>query len=265
MNQGFSIREIDKSEVDKLTGRTLCDVSANIVADHILRNRSCTSGITFARKAKTSSKNAARIEAIKWFNHENFPDPMRIVTMPGVNWIFERELWRDRNFKCTYFESCEIDEAIYRAALFQIPRKFEDWSIRGHEAPSWATAVYSTPNIRFYKAPIEKMLCSDRCRPNAAWLDFSGPIYTERLAAIREMWDRMTRLRLCLTATKCRYRDEQAKSEIEDVGSYVGWICDSLPGAVIREIFEYSDGVPMVQILVDKGFGEMEPRIIGGA
>jgi len=249
---GVIVETIDKSDIDKLSDRRLCDVGVNIISDRLIRNKTSRSGIAFARKCNTQEKTMAREKIIRWFGLNEIPFPLNMVTLPGLEWIFERELFAKRG-STLMVHACESDEAIYRGALFQIPLRGIHETIRHYESPSWATATYSTPRIRFYRARVEDLLQSNRLSANAAWLDFSGPLYDKRMQAVKTFWDRLSRTRFAITATMCRYRDDVTQEQVADAGGYVEWICDYLPGAKVREIYQYNDGIAMIQVVLDKG------------
>jgi hypothetical protein len=252
MNDGYSVSELDKTRIDTLSGRTLADVSTNLIADKLMRRAAYGSGVMFARKEATDQKDAARLAVLKWFSKEEFPGHLAIITMPGLMWEFERKLIRERYYKTSklIIIACESDEAIYRAALYQMPANSR--GIRMSHCPEFATATFSSDCVqKFYRCRIEKFLLAKENPVDGAWLDFSGPLYISRMKAVMDCWERLIRSRLVITCTTSRY-DACTAHAVKAAGGYIEWILSCLPGAVVREITHYADGAGMVQIVLDK-------------
>jgi hypothetical protein len=218
-------------------------------------------GVLFARNIDGAEKTAARERVLDLFTPKRWPDRLHMLTMPGVQWRFERKLlgareegWlRKPSPKSTYFTACENDRAVYFASVAQMPGLHTPNStlkqIRQFE---FAERGVKTRYASFFFANIDDMMGLDCWNDgwDAVWLDYTGPLTVERLALIRRFYDRYVRHILIVTALKSRFNETTARA-IERAGDHSQWLRAHLDGEVLHDI-EYFDTSSMAQFAIKK-------------
>jgi hypothetical protein len=229
-------------------------------------------GVRFARKGKFEQKDAAREMILNLFSLENYPGEIRIMTMPGVDWKFERLLlarrepgWTrgKRSYK-TYFTSAESNREIYFSSATQMPGI-------GLESGSNSSLFVSSNSSRSFNRPppfaeyaIKSRYCSfffcnindtieyaiaHKWKLHGAWLDYTGPLTIKHLTTIAKFYRECITGTLAVTALKARW-DRVTGVEINQFG-YEHWLHRYLPGEKLHFI-EYFDTSPMLQFAVKK-------------
>lgn len=174
----------------------------------------------YARKKNNDAKSAARNRLVSLFSPRNFPKGLSILTMPGYGWYFERALLGSRESgrrmrgsqrpRRTYICSIEHDEAIFRAALANMPgiRSGSHTAIKLPPAP-YSTATYRSYAIqRFHRCQFRDLasyyIVNTQHSFDAAWLDFCGPLSFDMLILIQQFWQVSVRKILAITYMKSR-------------------------------------------------------------
>jgi|ERR1043165_1314612 hypothetical protein len=247
-----------------------------------------TPGMLYARKMNYTEKEKARIAVLRLFSSRAWPKGLSIVTMPGITWGFERMLllMRERRryalgdqgkgTKRTYIEAIERDESIYRASLNWIPGGADSLA----QLPATNNkplAVRTRAVTRYHRISFEDFVDACWHQPHdAAWLDFNGPITSQRLEKISRFWRDKIRWRMVLTWMNARY-DAEATRQIGEVkernlsngpSSLCGldserltgmeglyWVEEALrhiSSARVLHRISYRDTSPMLQIAVEK-------------
>lgn len=225
------------------------DLPTDIITERLQGRIKKSSGINFARKKTFEEKEIARAKIMNFFSPENYNGKIRLMTMPGNSWEFEKQLIEKWKGQDIYIEAIEREESIFRKLLYEMPRGRS--GIRSHICPDQATAIYSSYLVRLVRANIEDILCINRIRVCSIWLDFSGPITTNSANSINACWLRGHVKHLAITASRCRYTSEVCKMVIQH-GSYFKWVLSLLPGCTVIDYFEYNDGTPMMQFMVER-------------
>jgi hypothetical protein len=218
-------------------------------------------GILFARNADGEAKITARQKVIDLFQPQQWPGPLHMLTMPGVQWRFERKLlavrqvgWmRQSSPKGTYFTSCESDRAIYYASVTQMPGLHTpDSKLSPIKPYVFAEMGVKTRFASFFFANIDDMIAHGGWADgwDAVWLDYTGPLTTERLTAIKRFYHQYVRSTLIVTALKARWNEATMRA-IERAGGHSHWMRNCLDGEVLHDL-EYFDSSPMAQFAVRK-------------
>lgn len=226
-------------------------------------------GVLFARNVDGEAKSAARDLVLNLFAPDRWPDHLHMLTMPGLQWRFERKLLGMREVgwmaqqkphpKRTFFTAAENDRAIYYSAVTQMPGLHTP--LRAISKFPFAERAVKTHYASFFFANIDDMLAYDwqghKGRPHnnrnqwdAVWLDYTGPMTVERLALVAEFYRRYVRSILVVTVLKARWND-QTVAAIKRAGGHAEWLREHLPGEVLHDV-EYHDTSPMAQIAVRK-------------
>lgn len=217
-------------------------------------------GMLFARNPDREHKDAARQQILDIFTLDAFPQPLSILTMPGLDWRFERKLlgkregdWMRRAMPhVTRITAVENDRFIYYSATHKMPGLHTKNPLtRIVAAPGFAERTISTKFIdQFHFANIDDLMAATDETWDAAWLDYTGPLTTDRLRLIAAFYERSVRSVLIVTALKARYNRDTARA-VERAGGHSEWLRVSLPGEVLHDI-EYFDTSPMAQFAVRK-------------
>lgn len=227
------------------TSRLLCDGYA---AD-------C--GVHFARRESDTAKAKARGRVLHYI--QRFHEKRRrlnILTMPGVDWTFEKALIGAREHgggkrypRYTFITAVESSHAVWTAALVTMPLGFGAL-ITDLPTPTGVTAAVRSKVIsRFYCCDVEDYINSDTMYPlDAAWLDFCGPITERRLQAINVLWERRGVKTLVVTSLKARWPRETAQAVKRD--GLLSTIVAATPKASVIAEHEYRDGSPMHQVVL---------------
>lgn len=228
-------------------------------------------GILFARKPDGEEKIKARQLVLDLFSAAKWDRPLNMLTLPGLQWRFERLLlgarepgWMKRpNPNRTHFTGVENDRAIYYSACTQMigvetPNRLIKPVKR--ERFQFAECAYKTRFASFFFANVDDFLRNDWKPPayrdqakagwDAAWLDYTGPLSIDRLKAIAEFFQKHVREVLIVTALKARW-NKLTSEAILKAGGHSAWLAKHLPGEVLHDI-EYFDTSPMVQFAVRK-------------
>lgn len=225
-----------------------------------------SSGVSFARKLHASKrdmpgKDSARGKLITLYDSEKWPMPLTILTMPGLKWIFERQLLQKRGKlgsqsrrlgheypkAKTYIVAVENDDMIYRGALNYIPRD-KDSSLQLLSARSVKTNYI----YRYMSANVEDYIVDDSIPFfDVGWIDFTGFITEKRLEAIKYFWKKKCGFHLTITSLAARW-NPTIMDKILAAGSLGDMLSEELDAISFKEI-EYSDGrTPMHQITLEK-------------
>lgn len=229
------------------------------LAAHV-RSKRARQSISYSVKAPGIEKQLARQRIYELFSPDAWPEPLLMVTMPSVEWSFEKQLIyarrsieSDDGRRPTFFISFENNRALYFAGCTQMP------GVAGVKRPHLKTnrkfdfcemGVQSKLSTFFF-ANIEdymeyQTLCPHDCYPvDAAWLDFTGPMTTKRLALIGEYYRLCVRGVLIVTMLKAREND---KEFVNDRKSH---LVREMPGDVLH-CLEYFDTSPMLQFAVKR-------------
>jgi hypothetical protein len=227
-----------------------------------MRQRSikASGGIEFARTTERDQKDAARQQIIDMFSLSVWPGRLRMLTMPGLDWRFERKLLgrREGNWmhkrapERTYFTCVENDRALYYASVAKIPGV----DTRGAkltilQPPKFAEYGLKTKFIGgYFFANMDDLMRSTGWTFDAAWLDYTGPMSVERLKLIESFYQRSVYNILIVTVLRARWT-QAAVEAIERAGGHSEWLHAHLPGEVLHNL-EYNDTVPMTQFAVRK-------------
>lgn len=218
-------------------------------------------GVLFARNADGEQKTAARELVLELFSPQRWPGRLHMMTMPGVQWRFERKLlgarqvgWmRHRSPNGTHFTACENDRAIYYASVAQMPGLHTPKSTLQRIKPyAFAEMGVKTRYAGFFFANIDDCLAYQGWDGDwdAAWLDYTGPLTVERLALIQQFYRRHVRHVLIVTALKARF-NEKTTAAVAKAGGHSQWLRSHLDGEILHDI-EYFDTSPMAQLAVRK-------------
>lgn len=222
-------------------------------------------GIAWARLmagANRPEKDAAREAVLSLFGVERFP-LLSILTFPASEWRFENALLALRGERehrgpaRTRIVSLERDEAIYRAACHNIPKASDTRNadrvrvshVRTPPVPPFATACVQTAKIsNFFRCEFEEYAgCGGRL--DAAWLDFNGQLTPRRLDAIERFWNNGLRTLIVVTLLEL-HQSDWMRERLKANGGTGGLLAARLPGSAIENVTRYSDGAPMVQIVL---------------
>jgi hypothetical protein len=221
-------------------------------------------GILFARNGDGEAKMEARQYVIDLFLPQHWPHRLHMLTMPSLQWRFERKLlgvrevgWlRAEKPRRTYFTSCENDRAIYYSAVTQMPGLHTAKSALQKIKPyAFAEMGVKTRYASFFFADIDALMGQDCWEDgwDAVWLDYTGPLSIERMELIHTFYRKYVRQILIITALKARWNLATSRA-IDRAGSHADWVCQFLDGNVLHDL-EYQDTAsPMAQIAIRKGW-----------
>ncbi len=217
-------------------------------------------GVLFARGRDREGKDAARQQVLDLFVPAAWECHLSMLTMPGLEWRFERLLlghrepgWTSRKPwpMRTKITAIENDRAIYYSAAATMPgMETRDALAQVRLAPPFAEHAVKTKYIkRFYFGNVDDLMAQPtdwRC--DAAWLDYTGPMSVERLNLIARFYQASVRRILIVTALKARW-NKATSAAITKAGGHSEWLRAHLPGEVLHDL-EYNDTSPMAQIAV---------------
>lgn len=217
-------------------------------------------GILFARNPNGDQKAEARAKAVELFHPDNWPGNLRILTMPGLHWHFERQLlglredgWYRKMRKGparTHFTCVENDRAIYLASVTRLPGITSDNPLKQTALP-FAEMGIKTKFAAFYFANVDDFLGIDFGKGwGAAWLDYTGPLSIDRMRKIKRFYEKYIQGILVITALKARWNKETSRA-IEKAGGHSQWVRRNLEGDILHDL-EYFDTSPMAQIAFRK-------------
>ena len=215
-------------------------------------------GMLFARNPDREEKDAARRQILDLFTQEKWPKHLSILTMPGLDWRFERKLlgkregdWmRYAGTQRTTITGAENDRFIYYSAATTMPGLNTKRALTKILPPEkYAERTISTKFIsRFHFANIDDLMVETTQAWDAVWLDYTGPLTKERLKLIESFFHRSVRSTLIVTALKARWNRETSDA-ITRAGGHSEWLRKHLPGDVLHDL-EYFDTSPMAQFAV---------------
>ena len=225
-----------------------------------------TGGMLFARGKNREQKDIARERILELFTLEAWPDHLGMLTMPGVDWRFERKLlgmrepgWMNkREYPSKTGITCiENDRSIYHGAIAEMPglQTFKALT-KVKTPPPFAERALKTKFIkRFYFANVDELMNETvtenwRAQFDAVWLDYTGPMSVDRLRIIERFYAQSIRRVLIITVLKARWNKDSSRA-IERAGGHSEWLRKHIPGEILHEI-EYSDTTPMMQIAIRK-------------
>lgn len=238
----------------------LCNIE-ELAATQITRP---SGGMLFARNPDRAEKDAARKLILNLFRTDLWGHDLRILTMPGLDWRFERKLlgkregnWMGRKAKLdaprrTQITSIENDRFIYYSACHQMPGLHTHRALtKILPAPSFGERTVSTGFIKaFHFANVDDLMRETDETWDAVWLDYIGPLTTDRLALIAAFYQRAVSSTIVVTALKARW-NRATSDAITRAGGHSKWLRSHLTGHVLHDI-EYFDTSPMAQIAVCK-------------
>lgn len=217
-------------------------------------------GMMFARNPDREQKDEARQRILQLFTFDAWPGSLRILSMPGLDWRFERKLLgkREGNWmrhagpQRTTITAVENDRYIYYSAATTMPGLHTKRALtRILPAPTFAERTLRTKFIQhFHFANIDDLMRESTERWDAVWLDYTGPLTRERLKLIAQFYQNAVNSTLVVTALKARWNRETSDA-IARCGGHSEWLIKHLPGDVVHDI-EYFDTSPMAQFAVRK-------------
>jgi len=220
-------------------------------------------GMLFARNPDREAKDAARQKILDLFTRSAWPGFLRILTMPGLDWRFERKLlgkregdWmRKAGPSRTGITAIENDRFIYYSAVTTMPGLNTRRALTRFLVPeSFAERTTRTKFInKFHFANVDDLMRETTEGWDAVWLDYTGPLTVERLRIISRFYDCAVRRTLIVTALKARYNKDTSIA-IDRAGGHSEWLKKSLSGRVLHDI-EYFDTSPMAQFAITKDAG----------
>lgn len=234
-----------------------CDIE-ELAAMQITRP---SGGMMFARNPNRAEKDAARKLILDLFAFDAWPSSLSILTMPGLDWRFERKLlgkregdWMSKAGPSrTRITACENDRYIYYSATHKMPGLHTKRALtRSVPAPSFAERTMRTKFIgAFHFANVDDLMEETTETWDAVWLDYTGPLTTPRLKLLANFYHTSVRSTLIVTALKARWNRETSDA-IERAGGHSAWLTRHLPGDVLHDV-EYFDTSPMAQFAVRHG------------
>lgn len=259
-----------------LTPLPKCSAEELAIHTYGVRNEG---GIAFLRNnAERLNKDIARGMVLDLFHPTFWPGPLSILTMPSVEWKFERKLlgkregdWMRKDLpERTKFTCVENHRSIYHGAVYTMPGvASEHDKKRGHSntykrtqtKPSLLTQTEAVPFAErgmrnawvdaFYFCNVDDLIKDPNQKFDAAWLDYTGPLSQQRMTFIRKFYKESIGNTLIITSLRARWNKETSGT-IERAGGLTKWITHSMAGEVLHD-FEYQDGhSPMHQIALRK-------------
>lgn len=226
------------------------------LADRIMLSRHVPPGLRYARRVERTEKAVARNRVLSLFSPKLWPGNLNILTMPALDWTFERALLagRERSYpkkiRRTYLTSVESSPAIWTAALRNIPGGDTSLTL-ALPRPAFAREVARTHIVgRFFQCTVEDLAVQQTDREyDAAWIDLTGPLTDRRLAALVALWDR-TNCYLIVTSLRARWAG-QFRADLATHGGDLGeLLMERLPGSFAVSQYTYADRSPMHQIVL---------------
>lgn len=233
----------------------LCNIE-ELAAQQITRP---SGGMLFARNPDREEKDDARKQILGLFTQAAWPKSLSILTMPGLDWRFERKLFGQREgnwlhrLACpqrTTITSIENDRYIYYSAATQMPGLHTRRPLtKILPAERFAERTISTRFIsRFHFANVDDLMRETSQSWDAVWLDYTGPLTTERLNLIEQFYHTSVYDTMIVTSLKARWNRETSNA-IDRAGGHSEWLRKHLPGEVLHDL-EYFDTSPMAQFAV---------------
>lgn len=182
--------------------------------------------------------------------------PLSVLTMPSLEWTFERCLIHDREHgrgrtwpRYTFITAVERSPFIYQAALARMPGA-EDGLSCAVTVPPFATAAVKTRMIqRYFRCELAGLAEHQRTTDHwfdAAWIDLTGPLSFAYMDTLMNLWRRVRSL-LVVTSLRARWATDFSAA-VADAGGLADLLMDDLPGSVAIANYDYADTSPMSQI-----------------
>lgn len=239
--------------------------------DCFYKNRLQSSGVAYARKNRTKrvetlrqlerkirygelqslvrddpKKIKARSRLINLFSYK--VGPLRVLSMPGIMWSFERGLFRQRDAlqQPTEIYTVEREAPIFQASVFKMPGKTRGIrQITPHAISTDRIACH-------YFTSVESFIVDARCPTfDAAWLDFTGFISFDLLAAIKHFWATRCQWRMAITSLNARFHPRKLSRTIEEAGGLQAWLTAEIGTPV--DVHSYGDeSSHMLQMVFEK-------------
>ena len=236
--------------------RALRDCNIEEVAAQFRPNP--TTGLLFSGGG--NEKAAARSLVLSLFGPENYPEPIKVLSMPGIGFHFETELMRRRegvrNFAKhvgparTEIHAVENDRAVFYQNLTTVPgiRNPRNTIIDlGRSSYAERTLRYLFID-RYVFADVDDVIASGNSY-DCVWLDYFGPVSAARMQRIRAFFEE--RVRGTLVVTFLRARHDAATSRMLDFhGGHENWFYNEYAAADVEHYVEYFDTSPMAQFAV---------------
>lgn len=229
-----------------------------------------TSGVAFARKHHLTvlhAKNSARYRILDSLSREHWSGKLRVLTMPGLEWAFEKQLINLRDYavhgkgwiantvntrfrvasdQSTQVYAVEYDPAIYFGSLKWMPgKRFGYQQLSAHAVRTRVIKMY-------YFTDVETFIGDESCvEVDAAWLDFTGYMTPVRLHRINRFWKEKCNWQLAITMLNARY-PSHVKACILKHGSMEKWITSVLGGNVYDIHHYFDEYSAMLQIILRK-------------
>lgn len=221
-------------------------------------------GVLFARKTEREQKDIARKMVLDLVSRERHPDNLSVLTMPGLNWSFERKLLgrREKDWQRlvsplrTQITAIENDRMIYHAALMSMPGMQQAKAVGNSPItvlPATAFSERGVANswVEYHFGNIDNFMAEPGEMFDVAWLDYTGPLSIERLAIIKKFFAARVRHTLIITHLKARWNVDTSAA-ISRAGGANAWVKKHIAGRIEHD-HEYQDGAsPMAQIAITK-------------
>ena len=220
-------------------------------------------GVLFARSIDGEQKTAARERVLNLFTPDRWPNRLHMLTMPGVQWRFERKLLGAREVgwfkqptpRMTYFTSIESDRALYFASVTQMPGlNTPNAELKRTKPYSFAEMGLKTRYASFFFANMDDLMALALTNGwsgwDAVWLDYTGPLTIERLALIARFYKHCVRSILVITSLKARF-NETTTQAIAASGGHSAWLRNHLEGELLHDL-EYFDTSAIAQFAIRK-------------
>jgi hypothetical protein len=153
-----------------------------------------------------------------------WPTKLKLLTLPGPEWQFERELLERRNLP-TNIIGVEYDRILFAAAKKNKPH-----------------------GCKLLFANIDNIMTTTDDAFDAVWLDYHGLITSKRLTIIKRFYYGFIRSTLILTMRRGRGPLE-IHDAIDRAGGHSRWLKQHFAGHVLHNI-EYCDTAAMIQFAV---------------
>lgn len=222
-----------------------------------------TPGLNFARASQHEGsrkmKDDARSQVLSALSPAVWPGSLSILTMPGVQWRFERLLLKKRETeealvngkpRRTFITAIEREAPIYTAALLDIPGWPRGIKHLPGDLPLAGCSLRTEIISRFHLMKFEEFAAVSKADFGAAWLDFTGPLTIDLLEAVRIFWPHVRR-RFTVTFLDARYC-KRVGARLNTAGGAAALLQVICPNSTLIKDHKYQDGVPMRQVTLKR-------------
>lgn len=198
-----------------------------------------TRNMVDARRGKGEARNRIVRRVALWEGE------LRFLTMPSLNWVFEKKLLAIRcalaeRLENTQLVGVENDPAIFLASIKNIPnRRHHDGLVVGTDRATSRGTTLVLGDIETVAPTLGDF--------DFAWLDFTGFITQSRLDLIHHL--KKTTV-LCVTSLAARW-DASISKQMEKNGGLVE-LLEKTVGRKSVDTFCYAEPSPMCQVIFDK-------------